>query len=161
MPTVERNLSDMLRSSGEVLREAESQDVVLRRRDGADVMLVDFEREQALRRSLADAARIIAYARYGDEVLGARLMESLPDALPWTQSLPEEERLTFLREFTTTAAACLETGVFEPMAQLSTEWRETAAIHADPRLLAALRAPSEGDLGPVATPGRSGVASAK
>src|SRR5205085_4029290 len=70
MPTIERNLTDMLRSSGEVLREAEHQDVVLRRRDGADVMLVDFEREQGLRQSLAAAARIIAgLDGSGDHVL--------------------------------------------------------------------------------------------
>jgi hypothetical protein len=34
MPVTERNVSDMIRYSGEVLREAERQDVVLRRRDG-------------------------------------------------------------------------------------------------------------------------------
>lgn len=145
MPVTERNVSDMIRSSGEVLREAERQDVVLRRRDGADMMLVDLEREQAIRQSLGDAARIIARLGAGSPTSVKRLGASLPAALPWTGFLPPAERLRFLEEFTATATACIETEVFEPLAQLSREWRATAAVHADPRLRATLRGPADAD----------------
>ena len=143
MPVVERTLTEMLRSSGEVLRQAERHDVVLRRRDGADVMLVDLEREQSLRRSLADLARIIASLQGAPDVLTDRVAETLPAAIPWTSFLPGSERVAFLREFSTTASACIETGVFEPLGQLDREWRATAAVYADPRLLEELQAPAD------------------
>ena len=153
MPTIERNLTDMLRSSGEVLREAESQDVVLRRRDGADVMLVDLEREEGLRQTLADAARIIASLGSAPGMFVGRMVDNLPAAIPWTTFLPVDERLTFLQEFAATATACIEAEVFGPLAQLSREWRATAAVYAEPKLAAVLLAtPGEDDLGPVPRP---------
>jgi hypothetical protein len=153
MPTIERNLTDMLRSSGEVLREAEHQDVVLRRRDGADVMLVDFGREQSLRQSLAAAARIVAEFDDAAPKLLEGVANGLPAAIPWTQFLPDTERVTFLREFAATAAACVDADVFEPLARLNDEWRLTAAIYADPALEAVLREPAdEEDLGLVPRP---------
>ncbi len=152
MPTIERTLTDMLRSSGDVLREAEHQDVVLRRRDGADVMLVDFEREQGLRQTLAAAARIIAGLDGSGEQVLERFVAVLPDAIAWTRFLPEEDRLSFLREFAATAAACVDADVFEPLTQLNNEWRATAAVHADPQLAAVLREPGQDDLGLVPRP---------
>lgn len=152
MPTVVRNLTDMLRSSGDVLRETEHQDVVLRRRDGADVMLVDLEREQGIRDSFAAAARILAgFANASDELLES-LGDSLPGAVAWTEFLPRDERLRFLRDFVTTAAACVEADVFTPLARVNNEWRATAAVHADPDIVAVLRQPGEDDLGPVPRP---------
>jgi hypothetical protein len=152
VPTIERNLTDMLRSSGEVLREAEHQDVVLRRRDGADVMLVDFDREQSLRQSLASAARMVAGLHDAAPGVLERMASALPDAIAWTQFLPEAERVTFLREFAATAAACVDADVFEPLGRLNNEWRRTAAIYADPELAAVLHEPAEEDLGPVPRP---------
>lgn len=152
MPTVERTFTDMLRCSGDVLRDTEHQDVVLRRRDGADVMLVDLEREQGLRRSLSDAAAIIAsLANAPEQVLGL-MVEVLPTAIPWTGFLPTEERLAFMHEFATTASASLAAEVFEPLAQVEREWRATAAVYADPELAAVLMRPADEDLGPVERP---------
>ena len=145
MSLIERNVSDMIRSSGDVLRQAERQDVVLRRRDGADMMLVDLEREQGIRQSLADAARIIAGFGGGSEASVKHVAKALPSSLPWTQFLPDHERLAFLEEFAATATACIETEVFEPLAQLSREWRATAAVYADPRLLGTLTGPADAD----------------
>lgn len=152
MPVIERNVSDMIRSSGEVLREAERQDVVLRRRDGADMMLVDLEREQGIRQSLSDAARIIAGFGGGSKASVKYLAASLPAALPWTRFLPPAERLAFLGEFAATATACIDADVFEPLAQLSREWRATAAVHADPKLLETLMGSGDPDGSPVPRP---------
>jgi hypothetical protein len=152
MPVIERTLTEMLRESGDVLREAEHQDVVLRRRDGADVMLVDLERETGLRQSLADAARIIGSLHGSDDALLKNVIAALPSAIAWTQFLPEAERLTFLKEFSATAAACYDAQVFEPLSQLDREWRATAAVYADPRLAAVLTEGAEDDLGPVPRP---------
>jgi hypothetical protein len=109
------------------------------------MMLVDLEREQGIRQSLSDAARIIAGLGGGSQTSVKRLAASLPAALPWTRFLPPDERLTFLEEFAATATACIETEVFEPLAQVSREWRATAAVHADPRLLGTLMGPADAD----------------
>ncbi len=101
-------------------------------------MLVDFERETNIRRGLSDAVRILAAIEGLLPEFNDRIAAGLPIALPWTEFLPEDERLTFLREFNAMAKACLDADVFEPLAQLHREWRETAAVHADPRLFAAL-----------------------
>lgn len=154
MPTIERNLTDMLRSSGEVLREAEHQDVVLRRRDGADVMLVDLEREQGLRRGFADATRLLAGFEKAPEAFFESIAKDLPNAIAWTAFLPSEDRLAFLHEFVATAAACVDVDVFGPLAQLNNEWRATAAVHADPELAAVLQEVGDDDLGPVHPPGK-------
>lgn len=152
MPTIERNLTDMLRSSGEVLREAEHQDVVLRRRDGADVMLVGLDREQALRLSLAATARIVGELNEVAPAVVEALAETLHESIAWTTFLPASDRVALLREFARTAAACVDADVFEPLGQLITEWRATAAVHADPELAAVLRQQAEDDLGEVPRP---------
>ena len=109
------------------------------------MMLVDLQREQGIRQSLGDAARIIAGLRGGPETSLRRLAKTLPAALPWTRFLPADERQTFLEEFAATATACIETEVFEPLAQLSREWRATAAVYADPRLLETLTGRGEAE----------------
>lgn len=150
--TIERNLTEMLRSSGDVLREAEHHDVVLRRRDGADMMLVELDRERAIRRSLGDAARIIVMM--SDAPSEEQVIDLLPRALPWAEFLSRADRQAFLHDFVRTAAACIDADVFEPLAQLDREWRATAAVHADPALRAELAASAddEDDLGPVPRP---------
>lgn len=140
---VERSLTDMLRSSGDVLREAEQHDVLLRRRDGADMLLVEAKRAEALRDGFADAARIIASLSADRAQMVDSLVGTLPLALPWTQFLPEEDRREFLREFAATAAACAETGAFEPLAQFSREWRATALVYASPEIYAQLSDPAD------------------
>jgi hypothetical protein len=65
--------------------------------------------------------------------------------MPWTQFLPEGDRRSFLADFAITASGCVETGVFEPLARLSREWRATAAVYADPRLLATPTGPADAD----------------
>jgi hypothetical protein len=56
---VEHTLSHMLRSSGDVIAEAEHQDVVLRRRDGADLSLSLHSREESVRSALGVLARLL------------------------------------------------------------------------------------------------------
>ncbi|MEV5487991.1 hypothetical protein AB0L47_08275 [Streptomyces bobili] len=82
----------------------------------------------------------------------ATLRTLLPDALPWSVFLPDEDVRTMLAELAETArgAAALEN--LTPIALLLTQWRHTAEIHADPELHATLTREPEGDLGPVPAP---------
>jgi hypothetical protein len=59
MTMVEHTLSHMLRNSGDVIAEAEHQDVVLRRRDGADLYLGLRSREESVRSALGVLARLL------------------------------------------------------------------------------------------------------
>lgn len=137
---VERNFSELLRGSGEVLREAEHRDVLLRRRDGADMMLVDAEREAGVREALAMSIRILG-ALLIEKVTPDGLLDELANIAPWTSFLPVRDRESFLVEFLRTSMAAHDVDTYEPLAQLLREWKATAAVHADPRLLAELRAP--------------------
>jgi hypothetical protein len=137
---VERNFSELLRASGEVLKEAEHRDVLLRRRDGADMMLVEAEREAGVREALAMSIQILG-ATVIQKVGASDLLERLPDIAPWTNFLPTDDRERFLVEFLRTSMACADMKGYEPLAQMLREWKATAAIWADPHLLAELRAP--------------------
>lgn len=139
-PVVERNFSELLRASGEVLREAEHRDVLLRRRDGADMMLVDADREAGVREALALSIQILG-AVVLHKITSDALLERLPDIAPWTTFLPQDDREEFLIEFLRTSMACDDIEGYEPLAQMLREWKATAAVHADPRLLAELRSP--------------------
>ena len=74
--------------------------------------------------------------------LAEQVWEPLLEVHAWLRFLPEQERPTFLREFTETVAACAALGNNAPLAQLLHEWKATAAIYADPTLTVALKRPS-------------------
>jgi hypothetical protein len=80
------------------------------------------------------------------------LREVVPDALPWTTFLPGDDMETFLGELIATARGAVALDNLAPIAVLLTQWRHTAEVHADPRLLALPTREPEGDLGPVTVP---------
>lgn len=139
---IERNFSDLLRASGDVLREAEHRDVLLRRRDGDDMMLVKAEREDALREALVMSSQIAALVL--ERPTPKQAAAKLQDVAPWTTFLPDEARAELLVDFVRTARACGELRTFEPLALMLGSWKATAAVYADPQLLAELRAPADG-----------------
>lgn len=138
----ETTFSNMLRESGKILREVELGDVLLRRRDGADVLLVRADREEGVREALGATAQLVSLLP--DEILRERVV-ALTGKMPWLRFLPDEDRLTFVRELVHTAEACLAVGVFDPMGQLIHEWRNTAAAWADSEFVASLRLSAETD----------------
>lgn len=135
--TVERNFSDLLRKSGEVLREVEDHDVLLRRRDGADLMLVRADREELVRDTVALSSGFMSwFARsYADE-----LVDGLPDVLPWLRFLPERDQEAFGREFVQTLEACVSLESYDRLGVLLHQWRHTAYVWSRPELVRALRA---------------------
>lgn len=128
----------MLRNSGDVLAEVEHRDVVLRRRDGADLFLGLASREESVRDALGVLARILLAASV-DPDTRLRVTGTLSASLPWTTFLPADERSEFFEALTSTAAACAEVDTFEPLARVIEGWRASAEVHANPELARLLR----------------------
>lgn len=143
MSLTEHTFTHMLRNSGEVLAEVEHRDVVLRRRDGADLFLGLRSREESVRDALGVLARLLLAASV-DPQTRRRVASALSAALPWASFLPEEERDEFFEALTSTAAACVEVDIFEPLAHLIDGWRATAELHANPDLAKVLSAKRSG-----------------
>ena len=83
--------------------------------------------------------------------------EHLPEALPWTRFLSQEDRITFLEEAVATMRASTATGQYAAFEQLIREWENTAEIHAYPQLVQALSQPVDWleEAEPVARPRRA------
>lgn len=138
----------MLRNSGDVIDEAEHQDVVLRRRDGADLFLGLRAREESIRSALGVLARLLVAASL-DPSVRERVASALIVSLPWTSFLPAEERAEFFEALTAKAAACAELGTFEPLARLIDGWRATAEVYGVPELRAKLEVERTGPPVPI------------
>ncbi|MGH3682657.1 MAG: hypothetical protein ACRDT2_20690 [Natronosporangium sp.] len=151
MTVVEHTLSYLLRNSGAVIAEAEQQDVVLRRRDGADLILGLRSREESVRSTLGVLARLLVAASL-DPATRDRVASALTASLPWTSFLPEPERAEFFEALTARAAACVELGTFEPLARLVDGWRATAEVYGVPELRAKLEVDRTGPPVPIRRP---------
>ncbi|EWC60011.1 hypothetical protein UO65_4720 [Actinokineospora spheciospongiae] len=77
---------------------------------------------------------------------------ALLDEFPWADVLPQEDRLQFAHDFVRAFQASAELGHWSVLEQTVTEWRSTAAIHADHDLRAKLTGPLGDDFGEVPAP---------
>ncbi|BAU86030.1 hypothetical protein SLA_5148 [Streptomyces laurentii] len=122
----------------------------LRRRDASDLALIRADQLEQDSTVVDFTARLLAGLVRTENTTALR--QVLPDALPWSVFLPEEDVEAMLGELVETArgAAALEN--LAPIALLLAQWRHSAEIHADPALHAIVTREPEGDLGPVPTP---------
>lgn len=137
------------RDAKAVADRADESDILLRRRDGPDLFLVNAERHEAILESMEVLSRVLASVL--DDPAVRRQLTAL-STLPWLRFLSEEDRGQFATEFVETAAASADLGTLMPLAVLIREWRNTALVHADPRLASALRREHPGDGGLVPQP---------
>ncbi|MFE7409090.1 hypothetical protein [Streptomyces laurentii] len=122
----------------------------LRRRDASDLALIRADQLEQDSTVVDFTARLLAGLVRTENTTALR--QVLPDALPWSVFLPEEDVEALLGELVDTArgAAALEN--LAPLALLLAQWRHSAEIHADPALRAALTREPDGDLGPAPMP---------
>jgi len=137
------------RDAKAVADRADESDILLRRRDGPDLFLGNAERHEAILESVGVLSRVLSSV-LDDPAVRRQLVAST--ALPWLRFLSDEDRGQFATEFVETAAASADLGTLTPLAELIREWRNTALVHADPRLAAALRREHLGDGGLVPRP---------
>jgi len=138
-------LASMVRSGAFLLR--------LRRRDAEDLVLTTVSRREQEHAVVSVATRLaVALMRQIDGQGQERLLEVLPEVFPWVRFLPAGDMRLFLDELVGTLHAIEDLDNIAPVAQLITEWRHTAEVHADPELAAALSQDGD-DYGPVPDPG--------
>ena len=77
---------------------------------------------------------------------------SLVDEFPWADVLPEKDQAQFVTDFVRDFQASAEMGQWTSLAQTVREWKATAAVHADPELVAQLSSPLNDGFGAVPDP---------
>ena len=120
--------------------------VVLHRRNAPDLVL---SRASDLT-ELAGFARLLS--RMSKHLPSAGLSKSVAEALPWTHYLDETERTELVTDLPAVIQDCEDLGTFAPLEIYLAQWRNTAAVLADPDLTARLTKPIKKPLGKRATP---------
>lgn len=131
--------SELQRDPKGVAALADQGDVRVRRRDGAALLLTREDRATATADGAVSAARalrnLLAHLPPGTAA------EALVDEFPWVDALPQADRAQLVTDFVRAFQASAELGEWSRLSQTITEWRHTAAIHADPRLAKQLTEP--------------------
>ena len=150
MVTTEVQWSELQRDPRSVAALADQGDVRVRRRDGAALLLTREDRASSASEGSIVAARALrnVLAHLPHDVAARALL----DEFPWVDVLPEAEQAQFVRDFARSFQASAELGQWSVLAQTITEWRSTAALHADPALGGKLTGPIDEDFGPVPGP---------
>jgi len=118
----ERTLSEFLQHSGRVLPELAAGEVVLRRRDGEDLVLMTRRHREALTTMLRTFVAAAA-----DDVAAAS------GTLWWLSLLDPEDQRTCLRDLRQTTTVALATGQLEQLADALYGWEATALAVWDER----------------------------
>ncbi|MGA5429148.1 hypothetical protein ACPCVL_20430 [Streptomyces koyangensis] len=133
-------------------RLEDSRSLLLRRRDGEDLVLTTASRAEQDRTVVSAATRMLLAMARREPGSMELLLDLLPDAFPWVRFLPEADVHAFAVELVDTMRAADSVGNNASVAQLLVEWQHTAEVHSDPELLAALTRDHGDDYGPVPDP---------
>ncbi|MCY0930898.1 hypothetical protein OTB20_32840 [Streptomyces sp. H27-H1] len=153
MSVMETNLSDLLNKPKVTLAALRgARRIRLRRRDDEDLVLTTAARADQ------DSAVLGATSRMFVEMMRTSqgrtlLLDVLPATFPWVRYLPAHDVREFSVELVGALGAAADLDSTAAVAQLLTEWKHTAEVHADPELHAALTTDSGEDYGPVPDPG--------
>jgi hypothetical protein len=152
----EINFSDLSNKPADSVRklhESPDQTLLVRRRgDEEDLVLTTASRANEVREVVYTTTTLfIALMQQHAEVRGL-VTDVMPKAFPWVRFLPREDMRAFVGDLVETLEAANSLGTPAPVTQLIAQWRHTAEVYADPRLLTILRQDVE-DLGDVPMPG--------
>ncbi len=122
-------LSHFLRRSGEVLKRTDTEDVVLERRDGDDLLISTVARADAVRAGLDLLAEAVLEIMR-DSTLSIALARAIGSSARWTSTLAPREREDLLRDVATAAAQSSSLGAAAPLMRSLERWRRTARLRA-------------------------------
>jgi hypothetical protein len=148
--TREVQWSELQRDPKSVAALADSGDVRVRRRDGAALLLTREDRVNAAGEGALAAARALRNILAHLPIEAA--VEALTEEFPWLSLLPSAELPQFVGDFTRSARISAELGQWSVLAETVREWKATAAVYAEPGLLAQLTGPLTEDHGQVPGP---------
>lgn len=148
--TTEVQWSELQRDPKGVAALADQGDVRVRRRDGVPLLLVREDVAASAADGAVSAARALRSALA--HLSGEAAAEVLVEEFSWVDLLPAADRLQFVSDFVRAVGASAELGRWSVFAQVLAEWKATAAVYADPALVAELSQPLNDDLGPVPAP---------
>ncbi|WP_030931912.1 hypothetical protein [Streptomyces sp. NRRL B-24720] len=149
MTAVETSLSDLLnRPTATLATLRGARRIVLRRQGAEDLMLTTAARAEQDHEVMGVISRM--FVEMTRTPAGRNLvLDVLPATFPWARYLPAHEEREFSIELVGALGATTELDNTAAVAQLITEWRDTAEVHADPELYAALTTDSGEDFGSV------------
>jgi hypothetical protein len=136
-----------------VAAKADDAPVRVRRRDGVPLVLMREDRAEDAVRGAATAARALRMAL--KRLDPSEIAVTLRDEFPWLDVLPPADLALFTTDFSRAIEACAELGEWGLFTRTITEWKATAAVHADPELHRILTTPATDDFGPVQPPAES------
>jgi hypothetical protein len=145
VPAISFPYSDLLRAPKTVLAVVDGGEVVeLARRDGPNLRIELAERAADAEEAVVLAARILRAVLH--EPAAEDVLERvLGEVFPWIELLPDDEQAECAAALLRRLHAGAEAGALASFTQLVHEWRQTAALHADPSLSAELSRPLPGD----------------
>ena len=138
-PTAEATLTEFLRDPNAIVEQLGRRDVVLHRRNAADLHLSLRSRAESDDEAVEFLARLVGHVLADDEIRSR--FAGAAAAIPWVTFLPVPDRASFVEEFVRAAEGAAELGSMAALAQVLIEWKATAAIHADPALAIELKRP--------------------
>ncbi len=150
MPVAERTLTDFLQHSGRILPELDSGEVVLRRREGDDLVIVSRKHWEAFAASMRALAEAYRDARAECQGQGGKQREWF--ALPWMSLLLGDDQEACIRELTLASITAMETGKFVDLVEVMAQWRATALATWDDAQSQGLTGYREDDAIPLSRP---------
>ena len=154
----EINFSELSNKPADSVRDlqaAPNQTLLVHRRgDEEDLVLTTASRAEQVREVVSFTTSLfVALIRHSEEARGM-ITELTPTVFPWVRFLPPEEREHFIVGLVEILEASNSLGTPAPVVQLITEWKHTAEVGADPRLVEIFtRDDGEGDDEEVPGPG--------
>lgn len=136
MRIIERSFSDFLRQPNDVVAELADYDIVLRRRNAPALRLSEADRDDERDDAFEALARLLRHLLMRSP---SSVGFSVDEVFPWATFLPRQDHKTFIDELTQILVAVSTIDNYAPVGQLLAEWKATAEVHADPRLVRRLR----------------------
>ncbi len=114
MTTTEHTLTEFLQHSGRVLAQMERGGVVLRRRDGEDLVVITRGQSEALNETVRALAGVVLASE-----------DRLTAILPELSFLSAADQIACLRELSEVASAAVATGELHHLEETLAQWKAT------------------------------------
>lgn len=135
----EINFSELSNKPADSVRKLQASPnqtlLVHRRGDEEDLVLTTASRAEEVREVVSFTTSLFVALLHHSKEAREMIAELMPTVFPWVRFLPPEEKEHFVVELVELLEASNSLGTPAPVIQLITEWKHTAEVWADPRLV--------------------------